>query len=296
MRRLGVIFIALLLCFSIGVQVSAFDKKPGKIPEFEKEYVDLSTSVVSILIYGTGIGLVNTWDDKNQKAEVRELIGTFKQSGHGFVVSGGYIVTVAHVVSPERVLIRIGKSDTQVTKLIQVKSITILATTSGFEGGVPCEIYYVDILNDLAILKPNVANTVLTNFNYDMEYTVIDSGAGQVDQIQANDIVVVPSRGRDEKGNPGSWYKLKRGMVVDPKPRVPGFPSEYEKETLLYLRKFDFTTTLPLESGDSGCPILAFKNGKPVIIGIARAKVTILDKQSYGYGVRIDIVKRIIDR
>ena len=289
------IFITAILIVSISA--NCFDRKPGSIsmgdyPEF---------SYVKITTIGSAIGLApippyesNTW----KKSE-----GSFLLQGVGFVTKGEYIITAAHVVHPTQISTNTNKYALYIDKPIKILQRSIIITADievdQIEYGKYAKIYYLDINQDIAILKFKPDN-VYESVPYELSETKHprEGGfGGYYSLLRPGDSVAVIVRCRDKNRNWMDEFEIRYGKIISngitgiPKSMIPAFNMN------------DFTTDIKIHPGDSGTAIFAFSFGKPVIIGIIRANNDQsslfgripLKHGARSYATRIDFVKKILE-
>lgn len=291
--KIGFIALVAGLIFFLASLVGAFDKTavPLRIEPPEGQVLILSSSVVDIHVIGIGWGYV---PDPGTRKLVKAQ-GSFVAQGSGFMVNDRYIVTANHVIEPDRLIIRQQNNIIFNTKVYGVVSKTILIGDGFAEGGVPAVIVYSDKENDIALLMVTSerTSTSLKPLPFATQRTVeaIPWGLSwmTVDWIHPGDPVVALVHKRDENGDRSWTYEIRKGTIIAAKPVVP----EEVQDALPWFGMNDITICMKVYPGDSGSPLIAFHEGKPVIIGVIRAMCLIGEETSYA--VRIDILMRILE-
>jgi hypothetical protein len=302
MSKLLAIGIALAL-FLFPLGALAYDQDPSPFKEFpntnmpdystyeEPTYIDLSTSITGIVVYGSAEGLYPDWDENNVIVAKRG-VGMFAQEGSAFYVGSHkgehYFFTNAHVVKPGAMIIQITKNVSFITYPVKILTINVGLGKNTSLGSAPGEIIYINEEWDVAIVKVVGNWTALEDLGYRPVWTTISG----YDALYPNMAVATIVSIRNEDFSKTPWFEVRYGRIVDTKPCLPGgLP-----ETLLpWFSLTDVTTTLTIYPGDSGSPVFAFQNGEPVIIGLARAAAQYYDELTntwyyYSYFTRIDIL------
>jgi hypothetical protein len=260
--------IIVALCL-IASEVRAYDKTQPK-EELSADF-NATFTHVRITALGTAEGL---YYDKD-RYRLRETF--WMQKGSGFVVKDGYILTAAHVVIPDRVETQESSYSVRISEPLRVISRTILIhdyKDTPFIG----QIYYIDEEVDTAIISYK-KNDILKPMLYDVEY--------YHGLVEEGDIVCSLVHERDENGSMDYNLKLIYGKVIAPRPILPC------DDNVSWFNLFDVTLDLPIIPGDSGSAVFAFKDGTPVIIGIARA--IHMGQIKLSYMVRIPTAMKYIE-
>ena len=294
-----------LLIFTIVIFTSfgygwSFDKKHGNIEIGDEP----GFTHVKITTIGIASGLVaipskNITGGNDKKWRKKD--GSFLLQGSGCVVSNNYIITAAHVVHPESVTLVEKPWNYYRKSTIKVISRLILVsnepTLISLQKG--ATIYYLDIKNDIAILKFNSDN-IFKPVGYKMSNTDYVERSILFDMIKAGDAIAMIVRNRDKDGGWQLGFEIRHGHIIS------NVVKGVNIEELPWFGMNDFTMDLELYGGDSGSAIFAFRHGIPVIIGIARATNKsdgpIFDKPRSAatrnlrsYAVRIDFVKKVVE-
>lgn len=281
------LLIAAFICVS---SISfAFDKQMGKLDFPESGYSEaIAQAHVSISVQGTGYGLVPVWNEKDERIEYEWGLGTFESGGSGFVTRGNYVVTAAHVVLPKRVLLQTGTSVYYNVLLRSVATKEISVANWGTQGP-PLEVIYIDEEMDVALLKFKHPRIPFKESPIEIAQTfsvlpVGFFGTMFIDRIEPGDAICTIVHKRNEETAELEWtYEIRTGKVRAPNPMT----GEGQQQYLPFLCMNDFTMDLEILPGDSGSPIIAFAEGKPIIIGIARARILRGD-ENWTYATRID--------
>jgi S1-C subfamily serine protease len=263
-----------------------FDKTPGKLDKFglaPDRYVDLSESVVSVVTRGTGLG--RTFNDDGSKWIAAQ--GVFGQQGSGVVVRGAdgnlYILTNAHVVTPEAIEIFLSNSTSLITPILKVTHQITVVGSWNEPFRIECKIVWISQEDDIAILTPLYSQVLLKPIPYDV-VSFLDLPGYAV-----GDAIVVVTGYRDKDPSKEFWplgivperewyYEARYGKIISCSPKT------FKIEALPWFNPGDVTTDIKIYPGDSGSPVFAFVNGKPILIGLMRAYS--LDIDEYTYEVR----------
>ena len=303
-RKLIILFTFLTVMLTGSGYGWSFDSKHGNIELSDEP----GFTYVKITTVGVATGLVpivpkDILDGYNRKWRKKD--GSFLLQGTGCVISNKYVITAAHVVHPSSVTL--AEKPWNYYKMSPIKVVSRLIFISGDpsldglkKGGTAGTIYYLDIENDIAILKFNASN-IFEPVNYSLSDTKSFERGRLIDRIRVGAAVAMVVRNRDKDGQWEWGFKIKYGHVISN--RVKGVC----KEDLPWFNMNDFTMDLILDKGDSGSVIFAFNMGAPTIIGIARATnessgpfgfdqpKTCVIKDLWSYATRIDFVKKVIE-
>lgn len=298
---LKAIVVGLLIVF-IAFPALAFDKTPGKLFEWDnrataddgKKYVDLTNTVVQIMVVGSAIGQVGVYNREIGEFELHAALGSFVQTGEGFVVKGIdgklYIITCSHIVTPNEIRIELTNFSGIIVKAI--KLVNRMVFVGGNNGtSYECNVLINNEKDDWAILQPKGNAPALTPFSPPLSYTIFRSENAIGDMIHKGDAIgiVTNIRIQDESGTyKSTWYEIRYGKIISDGPHVPDI------KMLPWFGLMDITIDAIIYPGDSGSPVIAWIDGNPVLIGIARAIYNDGTYQ-YGYFVRIDHVTSILN-
>lgn len=263
----------------------AYDKNPGsfkefpltyRIPDYQEyedltTYVDVSTSITKILVLGTAEGLYPDMDTEG-KTVAKRGVGIFGQEGSGFYVGRGYFVTNAHVVMPSAVAIQQSKHITWITRPIKILTLQIMIGQNTGLGSCPGELIWIDYEYDLAIIKVVGNWPALEALEYELGWTLA-YGDRLYPGMAIATIVAIRQDPKIGDYSKSSWFEVRYGEIIDTHAVVPGPLGEgHDMELVLpWFNVNDVTTTLTIYPGDSGSPVFGFVEGRPVIIGVARA-------------------------
>lgn len=218
----------------------------------------------------------------------REIVETtFYQEARSVVLSPNVIATVAHALTLDSVQVRV-EPDTDVrTVPLHVTHMTLAAHLSPSHEGVPAQVAHINEPYDLALVQSGAENTMLP-----LPYPpALSYGTGNprtpVGGLEAGDCVatvVIPGNGSTPTDGQA---RLVVGKVLA---RVP---VAVNSMTQTKLNVNMFTTDLPVKPGDSGSPVLALQDGKPVLVGLVSA--TMYPTAAFTYVSRIDPLLALAD-
>jgi len=282
------VFILTLLVLLLAPGYTAsYDKFHSQFPGVtdERDFVNFENWIVEVKTVGYALGILPEKFRGKEKSCLS--IGTFELQASGFVVQGGFIVAANHVVSPHYVLI---KTDYHVVWKVPVTS--VLSKTIIINEYIPATVIWQDEKADIAVLLPVYdRNMTLEGVSFKMESAAVEEG----------DAVSIVVREVFENGERGSWHEIRQGRVISPYP-LSVFTPEFGDLHLLTqaeLEPTDITHSTTLYPGDSGSPLIAYKEGEPVIVGVVTKmialRVTLTDVVVFYYATRIDKAKRFIE-
>ena len=282
------LLVAAFICLS-GTAL-AFDKEMGKLEFPESGYSqEIAQSHISIYTIGTGYGLIPVWNEKRQDTDYEWGLGTFSMSGSGFVVRGNYVITAAHVVDPRIVLVQTGLSAFYQVRMYQQRTRQIYAATRD-EPGPELEVLYSNVEQDIAVLKFVHPRIPFKESPIEVVQTLTAIPMGffgflTVDLINPDDAICTIVHQRNESDEKTWLFEVRKGKVRENGVKLP---ENFEPFTP-WFSLYDFTMDLDIRPGDSGSPIIAFRNGVPVIIGVARAGIWEAEGM-WTYAVRVDSI------
>lgn len=260
----------------MALPVLAFDQKPGSFDAFRfapDKYIDLSDSVVAVTTFGTGLGMLPDVVVKG-KQTYKAYQGFFTQQGSGAVIEAPngniYILTVAHVLIPNTLQITTGTYSTVNTFCLKVLTQWVYVGSWTEATRIKCEIVYISVETDTVILKPMYTNAYLKPIPYNMV------GFGMQRYLHEGDSVAVVTGYRDKDPKKEfpllgefparEWYyEARYGKVIAPNPKT------FDTKQLPWFNINDITTDVKIYPGDSGSPMFIFIDGKPILVGLARA-------------------------
>jgi hypothetical protein len=218
----------------------------------------------------------------------REIVETsFYQEARAVVLYPGVLATVAHALTPDVVEVRVGSQPSVYTVPLRVTSATLAAHTRPNDPGVQLHVAHVNESYDLALIQTSASQT-LPSLPY---AATLSYGSGDprnpTGGIVAGDCVAAVVTVRDGDALDTGSDRLVVGKVLA---RVP---VAINALTQTKLNVNMFTTDLPVVPGDSGSPVLALRNGKPVLIGLVSA--TMFPTATFTYVSRIDPLLALAD-
>ena len=276
----------IILALSISPCAIAYDAKPGTFTEWLTDagnIKDLCTSVVSVHTWGHGEGFYP--NDKNEWELAR---GAFEMEGMGVVVRGShgqkYVITARHVVVPNDVTIQLTAWSFWNTTLVTIISRTI--SVGDGDGMVPAYITYMPENSDLVILAIHKA-PALDPIPYKAAETWAFGYGERLDYLNRDEALAIVTHARTEEGETSWTYEVRTGRMISESVELPSI------NDLPWFSLGHFTMDLEVFPGDSGAPVFAFENGKPVLIGVASA-ICLICPETRSYAVRIDPVLRFL--
>lgn len=297
MRKIIIVAIIFLSIFTIAPGYAwYFDKEPSDITLMENvEYAH-----VKITTIGTASGLVPEYNGHD--VTWHKKIGTYLLEGVGFIIDNRYIITAAHVVYPSFVTLAKERNYYYERPTIEVSSGYIMVTDDTNlreigHGGVPATIYYLDVVNDVAILKFDPTNIYLS-VPYELAKTQAYDNytPGLYSLLCTGDSIAIIVRKRDEYEDWDWGFEVRYGKITSP--TIIGV----DTDDFPAFNMNTFSMDLKVYGGDSGSAIFAFKDGEPIIVGVLTATnqgpwwYPINVSYEYtSYATRIDPVKEIIE-
>jgi hypothetical protein len=218
----------------------------------------------------------------------RQIVETsFIQEAHAVVLYPQVLATVAHALTPNVVEVHTPFQTSVQTVPLQVTSMTVAAHTATSPAGVLAQVVHMNEPYDLALVQAE-ASHLLQPLPFP---SVLSYGTGHPDNpvggLQAGDCVaaIVTWRFADTQD---TWTnRLVVGKVLA---KVPVATNSL---TQTKLNVNMFTTDLAVQPGDSGSPVLALQEGKPVLIGLVSA--TMYPTALFTYVSRIDPLLALAD-
>ena len=293
---------AIVLVVLFSLPVLAYDIQPGNFKEFggtngedyysrhrNPTYIDVSTSITQVTCWGTAEGFYPDLD-KDGNLVAKRASGIYGQEGSGFYMGNGYWVTNFHVINPDSVRIQVSRSVTYITSPIKILSRTITIGQNTGLGSVQAELVWSDQELDLAVLQVVGNWAAFIDPGYRPGWT---RQMGE-DMLYPGVSVAVIVAMRNDDGDKIWTFEVRYGQIVEGRAVLPG---ELPDDILPWFSLNDVTMTTMIYPGDSGSPVFAFINGKPVIIGVARALASYYDWTEgtiyyYSYFTRIDFATR----
>jgi hypothetical protein len=242
-----------------------YDKEQGKFPPSKEAY---AKSVVMICARGAGEGTKFLFNHDKKDYERMKVIRPFSQDGMGVVLSQGghqYIVTNAHVVIPRKLVDEEGA--VTMDKVVSCD----LRATDYYERSAPCPVtvVYRSEAHDLAILR--VPDEWIA-------FEPLSMPIGSLSRLEPKDAL--------------------SGIL---KPRKGGAAFGYGKvQPDRLIAKTDartFTMSLKIREGDSGSPIFAYDNGRPIFLGLATAYLEDKARDFYlSIGTGVSLFNEVISK
>lgn len=290
MKKLVVIFLMLVFCmiavmFFLCMDANAFDKK---LPE----KIELDTS---FLVHMKTMGEAVAWVTDSENNWIAKK-GTFFNEGTGFVLLPGYIATAAHVICGGIVQVETGESVSWLTDVSNTIWKKMYASPEYAFGrdAIPLEEIYCNEETDIALLKYD-----LKAYKYAFDSSAISISITKtffpytgepINLLQSKDKISMVSFKRDENDKATNEVEIRHGVVVSTE-----IISHEAPKTWFSME--DFTMFMDVYPGDSGSPIIAWDQGNPIIVGIARAcemGMFYVRPDGYSYAVRIDGIHRMV--
>jgi hypothetical protein len=218
----------------------------------------------------------------------RQIVETsFIQEAHAVVLHPRILATVAHALSPNVVEVHATPHTTMQTVPLQVTSMTVAAHTAASSGGVLARVAHINEPYDLALVQAETSHLL-----HPLPFpSVLSYGTGDPDKpvggLQAGDCVAAIVTWHPD-GAQDTWRnRLVVGKVLA---KVPVATNNL---TQTKLNVNMFTTDPAVQPGDSGSPVLALQEGKPVLIGLVSA--TMYPTALFTYVSRIDPLLALAD-
>lgn len=281
----------ILLIILLPILAFSYDKSAGSFEWFTEggppPYAILHNTVVRIHTTGTGTAMIPIFKDDTYFYE--ERIGIFKMEANGVLIDQFSIVTAAHVVIPSNVKVNTAQSCFHISKIVrEIKKDILIGDV--YSGMTPAYVFFADIENDIAILKLYEPWMPAKPLPYEVVKThdFIFHGfmAIPYNLLEIGDAVAVVTQRREGENGDRHWtFEARYGKVINL------IPQGGKEEPLFEMSHNEVTTDLEIYPGDSGSPIFAFKEGKPVLVGII-TKIHISLK--YSYFTRIDFARKVI--
>jgi len=281
--------LAIAMCFMLlvpAVGAIAYDMYPGSFKEFpatlppdyqqyfqEDVAINMETSITKIIVLGTAEGLYPDVDE-NGKTIARRGVGIFGQEGSGFYVGHGYFVTNAHVVIPSAVTVQVNKWVSWTTTPVKIVTLQIMIGQNTGLGSCPGELVWTDYERDLALVKVVGNWPALESLEYELGWTT-QGGDQLYPGMAVATIVAIRTDAANGDISKTPFFEVRYGTIVDTHAVIPGplGTGHSMEENLPWFSINDVTMTTQIYPGDSGSPVFGFENGRPVIIGVARAAV-----------------------
>ncbi len=180
------------------------------------------------------------------KWEGKNQIKKFYHIGSGFIAQEGYVITSAHILDSERL-----NSTSEEPTFLEERKIRIKNQADFF---VKAKVHFVDQKKDIAVLT-------YQNQKYFKKMIHL---IGNPQEIELGDVVCAVFHSRDKDWMLTKVF-LKTGKIKKLQP----------------YKNLNLRLELEASPGDSGSPVFAFKNGKPVLIGIMQGISITYPKDSF---------------
>jgi hypothetical protein len=263
MKKILMIVISSFLLFAPTLNGGgfAFDAEPGNPIELK----DPQLTYICITTTGEAEGYYFD-NDKDKTVKKR---GGFRLRGSGVVLPRGYILTAAHVTEPVQVTLKKNDWHQHVAKATRCISKQIWITTGpsmddDFEEPIPAKIVYIDVNSDVAILSYDHKNyDYLIPCPYKVEWTLEYSYYGPINRINiSNPVAVVAYKRGDDDNRLPREFGIRNGRIIDNEviSRFPDVKASIPGDA--------YTIEMEIHWGDSGLPLFAWIDKKPVIIGV----------------------------
>lgn len=213
---------------------------------------------------------------------------SFSQDARGVMLYPQILATVAHALTPELVEVFVAQQQRKVqTVPLRVTESTVEARATPEAMGILSQVTHLNIPYDLALVLAD-ANPALQPFPYP---AVLSYGTGDSERpsggLQAGDCVAALVTDRDARNQDTGADRLVIGKVL------AKVPVATNNMTQTKLNVNMFTTDLPVQPGDSGSPVLAIRDGHPVLIGLVSA--TMYPTALFTYVTRLDPLLALAD-
>lgn len=212
---------------------------------------------------------------------------TFEQEARAVVLSSRVSATVAHALTPNSVAVQVpGMETINTVPLAVTKTEVRIAAYPGAET-VATRIAHINEQYDLALMQPAQGQ-----FSGTMAYpAVLSYGQGDPRHpsggLEAGDCVATLTFRRDEQGTDTGVDQLVLGKVLAKGPVATNSLTQTKLNVNM------FTTDLAVQPGDSGSPVLAIRDGQPVLVGLVAA--TMYPTALFTYVSRIDPLLALAD-
>jgi len=269
--------------------------KPGS----KERGVSLASMVPRLALRGKALATYAKQNVQQTKTNLEALFGvvpygqretvetTFYQEARAVVLYPNVIATVAHALTPDVVEVHVGRHSTVHTVPLYVTEKTLVAHVTRDDRGMPAQIAHINEPYDLALVQVQ-AHPMLRPLPY---ATALSYGTGEprhpMGGLEAGDCVVAVVSPRDDETHATRTDRLVVGKVL------AKVPVATNSMTQTKLNVNMFTTDLAVKPGDSGSPVLALQEGKPVLVGVVSA--TMLPTAMFTYVSRIDPIVALAD-
>jgi hypothetical protein len=218
----------------------------------------------------------------------REVVeATFQQEARSVMLYPNVIATVAHALTPDIVEVQLEQQRHLQTVPLHATGITVTARALPGEDGVIIRLAHLNESYDLALAQARGA-VGLQPFAYP---AVLSYGTGDpgkpVGGLLAGDCVAALVTVRDAEEQDTGKDRLIVGKVLAKGPVATNSMTQTKLNVNM------FTTDLDIKPGDSGSPVLALREGKPVLVGLISS--TMYPTATFTYVTRIDPLLALAD-
>lgn len=220
---------------------------------------------------GTAMGIRSAgFNKEKQTYEWQKREVAWSTWGSSYVLKDGFAITAAHVVIPSSVVTPKGPYSGFRSTPFKVLTTNILLWDYSSDPH-PAKVWYIDRIQDIAILQYSPDNPALKSPGYFItdQITAVKypyPTAPDTYGMEQGDVLVMVTHKRGEDGELLFEYSVKTGKVLSPHPLVG------DESAASSMSIWDFVTDIQVEGGDSGSPVFAFYQGKPVFVGILNAQ------------------------
>jgi Trypsin-like peptidase domain len=267
--------------------------------EGEKQFASPAAMVPRLSLQGTALATYEKERERRTAATLETLFGmsqgaqrevvetTFYQEARAVVLYPYVLATVAHALTPDVVEVRVGPHVSVPTVPLQITQMTVLAHTAPRDTGVTAQVVHINEPYDLALVQASERG-MLQPLPYP---AVLSYGTGEpahpTGGLQAAACVAAIVTRRDHGALDTDVQRLVVGKVL------AKVPVATNSMTQTKLNVNMFTTDLAVQPGDSGSPVLALREGKPVLVGVISS--TMYPTATFTYVSRIDPLLALAD-
>jgi hypothetical protein len=267
--------------------------------EREKQFASPAAMAPRLSLQGTALATYEKEREQQPAATLETLFGmsqgaqreivetTFYQEARAVVLYPHVLATVAHALTPDAVEVRIGPHVSVHTVPLQITQMTVLAHAAPSDTGVAAQVAHINEPYDLALVQASEQG----RFRPLPYPAVLSYGTGELAHptggLQAADCVAAIVTARDHGALDTDVQRLVVGKVL------AKVPVATNSMTQTKLNVNMFTTDLAVQPGDSGSPVLALREGKPVLVGVVSS--TMYPTATFTYVSRIDPLLALAD-
>jgi hypothetical protein len=267
--------------------------------EREKPFASSAAAVPRLSLQGTALATYEKGREQQTAATLETLFGTsqgaqreivkttFYQEARAVVLYPRVLATVAHALTPDVVEVRVGPHASVHTVPLQITQMTVLAHATPSDTGVAAQVAHINEPYDLALVQASERG-MLQPLPYP---AVLSYGTGELahptGRLQAAGCVAAMVTARDHGALDTDVQRLVVGKVL------AKVPVATNSMTQTKLNVNMFTTDLAVQPGDSGSPVLALREGQPVLVGVVSS--TMYPTATFTYVSRIDPLLALAD-